>query len=475
MPTIFKSVKPFLPELASAAILSLAFPPVNLVLLAFVGLAPLLRALIEDSGKAAFWRGWRFGYVFYLIQLIWLGQFVFKWTQMAWIGILVTLLGPLVLCWVFGFAALAVNRAWQVRRPWIIPLVWLLAEFVVGRQGPFAFPWSPLALPLAQMPELVQWAAYGQIGLVSAWVCLASVCLVMVGQKWEPRVTARYVTVFLLMLVGTFALMLRPLPGRKLVVAAAQPGIDVAFGDRSQLASVCRDLYAQAAGANLVVFPERITEGGNPPFDPDPTLPALFGGSRTVETTTYQSAYTTAPKPAFADKTQLVIFGEYVPFRQYLPASFRLPQADLTPGETIRTLSVGEVRVGPQLCFEALFPHVGYSQTQQGAQLIAVMAIDDWYLGSAAPEQLQLASRIRAIESGLPLVRSATMGRSLIFDAFGRTVALAEYGQRRVIRATVQVPDGSPNPPARGWVPFLAAFMVLGGLTLRADRRPTPA
>lgn len=477
MSTISKFAKQFGPEMGAAILVSLAFPPFNLFLLVFVGLTPLLLRLSQESGRAAFWRGWRFGYLFFVIQLIWLGQFVYRWTQLSWLAMVVVLVAPLVLAWVFGLAALGVSRAWQLQRPWIIPLLWLLGEFVIGRMGALAFPWSPLGLPLANQVELAQWAAYGQVGLLSAWACLGSVTLVLINQKAPPRIAGRYLTVFLVMLMGSFALMMRDAGGRVTYVAAAQPGVDMAFGNpETQLADLRRassDLYKEAKilGVDLVIFPERVAEGATPPFETDPSVPVLFGGTRTDEEgRTYQSAYATAPEPQVADKTQLVIFGEYVPFRQFLPASFRLPSGDLTPGREIKVVNVGGVKVGPQLCFEALFPHIGFAQTQRGSQLAAVMAIDDWYVGSAAPPQLELASRLRAIESGTPLVRAASSGRSLIFDQFGRTLAAADHGKKELITARVRIPPRSPLPDARGWWPAFALVFSLMGLLVRSPR-----
>lgn len=466
-------------EIWSAILVSLAFPPVNLFLLVFVGLAPMLRTLTEVTPKQAFWIGWRYGYVFLFIQLIWLGQFVTNWTQMPLLGIVIVMIAPLVFAWLYGLFAMAAQRAWAVNRPWTIPLAWMLVEFVMGRFGPLAFPWSPLGLPLANMSSLIQLASYGQIGILSAWAALGSVVLVVMALHENPQIAARYLVVFLGLLVFSFALELRPIEGQKKLLAAAQPGVNVAFGDQTvaqvKLAEACRDLYLQAKfrRVDLVVFPERIAEGGRSlpplmPFEATPNIPVVFGGNRIgADGRAYQTAYSNAPQWSSTDKTQLVIFGEYVPFRSLLPASLKLPQGDLTPGTKVEIIQAGKLKVGPQLCFEALFPHVGYEQATQGAQVATVMAIDDWYLGSAAPEQLQLASRIRAVESGLPLIRAATMGRSMIFDARGRELAVANYGAKQIIAAVTTVPQSSSNPPARAWVPGIALFMMLAGLFVR--------
>ena len=56
------------------------------------------------------------------------------------------------------------------------------------------------------------------------------------------------------------------------------------------------------------------------------------------------------------DKMRPIMFGEYVPLGSYFPWLYRLtPLADgLDPGEAARSLSVGDVRVAPNICFETL-------------------------------------------------------------------------------------------------------------------------
>ncbi|HTQ08475.1 MAG TPA: nitrilase-related carbon-nitrogen hydrolase, partial [Fimbriimonadaceae bacterium] len=163
-----------------------------------------------------------------------------------------------------------------------------------------------------------------------------------------------------------------------------------------------------------------------------------------------------------ADKTRLVIFGEYVPFRNLWPAGFNLPAGNLTPGDKTVTLDVGKFKVGEALCFEALFPDVPYRHALQGANVLAVMSIDDWYFGTNAPEQLRDASNWRAIETGLPVVRAASMGYSIIVDQRGRTVADAPLGGLRTVEAAVQVPDRADLFPLLPVFPYLSVLSLVG-------------
>jgi len=92
----------------------------------------------------------------------------------------------------------------------------------------------------------------------------------------------------------------------------------------------------------------------------------------------------------------------------------------------------------------------------------AVMSIDDWYFGTNAPEQLRDASNWRAIETGLPVVRAASLGYSMVVDQRGRTVSQAPlYGTREVV-AEVQVPERPDLFPLLPVFPYLSVLSLVG-------------
>ena len=153
-----------------------------------------------------------------------------------------------------------------------------------------------------------------------------------------------------------------------------------------------------------------------------------------------------------ADKTRLVIFGEFIPGRDVFPFvqnAFHLPDGDLSAGDKLATVRAGRLTVGPLICFEGLFPDLGLRQAWAGADLLAVMSNDDWF-APFAQARLARAAQWRAIEAGLPLVRAASRGRSMIVSDTGEVLADAPYGERRLVMARV--------PKGRGPFPLVWAF-----------------
>jgi apolipoprotein N-acyltransferase len=462
---------------ASAALLLLAFPPFNLGLLVFVALVPWLLWLRESEGRHAFRSGYLFGLVYMLGQMFWLLPFVSRWTGTSLLGALPWLLASAAGAVYFGLAGWLMSICWRRNWPWLVPIAWAGVEVFRSYIPVFAFPWGLLATPLWPYPQVIQHAYYGTIFLVSASSVFASLAIVqlMVGEGFVRARPAAFAFVGLLML--SLARFGSPDDGQVVPIVIGQTGADMAFGEpmaveRTTAESVER-FYATTvlAGGRFLLLPEGITAGGpaippETPFEVRADVPVVFGGQRGVDPS-YQSTFAYDGRWSYADKTRLVIFGEFVPGRDWIPflSAFDLPAGDLQAGERVQSLEVAGVRVGPLLCFEALFPDIAYRQALQGVQMLAVLSIDDWYMGTPAPDQLKAASIWRAVETGLPLARSASLGHTFAVDARGGMITRAPLGESVAIRAEfVLMPDPAPFPG----LPVFPVVALLGVVLIPA-------
>ena len=119
------------------------------------------------------------------------------------------------------------------------------------------------------------------------------------------------------------------------------------------------------------------------------------------------------------DKFHRVPFGEYVPFRQYLP-EFVIKlidmKLDIVPGRRLRPIAElklpsGEgrscsVRPGVVICYEGVFGYVTRGMVRGGgANVLVALSNDAWYPKSSEPEQHLANATIRAVECGVPMVR----------------------------------------------------------------------
>ena len=438
--------------IAGGVLHALAFPPFGFMLLILVSLAPLLIAVRGATGKQAFGRGYLFGLAFGIPNMFWLQAFVGRWTGSPLLGAVPWLLVCLAFALYFGLFGWLASRAWRIGWPWAIPFAWAAVEIFRSKIPVLFFPWSLSGASLYKLPAFIQSAHYLGEFFIGAWITTVSVIAVMVVYKeqFPPRRVWPYAAISLLVLAVSLGIYSIPPEGKTRTYAAVQPGVDLAFTPVGMQGSMLAEKVPQAMGVaaerrrDLTVFPEGIArwerddDAPTMTFDPTPIGNLVIGGQRVTADGTFQSAFAfDGSKWSHADKTRLVIFGEYVPLRDKLPflASFGVPSGDLRPGEAIGTLQVGDLAVGPALCFEALFEEVSRVSAHRGAEVISVMSIDDWYQGTGAIDALISGAVMRAIENGVPVVRSASLGPSAIVDARGNIVAFSEPGETTTIVA----------------------------------------
>lgn len=98
---------------------------------------------------------------------------------------------------------------------------------------------------------------------------------------------------------------------------------------------------------------------------------------------------------------------------------------------------------------------------------------DGWFGDTTGPWQHFHQSRVRAVEEGIPLVRSANNGVSAVVDGYGRVLSLLPLNARGVIDSGVPAAL-APPPYARlgDWtlVPLVLAFAA-GAFVLARKRR----
>ncbi len=132
-------------------------------------------------------------------------------------------------------------------------------------------------------------------------------------------------------------------------------------------------------------------------------------------------------------KYHLVPFGEYMPLADALRALGLTYLADglvgsFDKGEGPRRLTVpGLPPFQPLICYEAIFPHEVLTGANRPDWLLQVTN-DAWFGNWSGPYQHLSQARMRAIEQGLPLVRSANTGVSAMIDAKGRVLESLPLG-----------------------------------------------
>lgn len=152
------------------------------------------------------------------------------------------------------------------------------------------------------------------------------------------------------------------------------------------------------------------------------------------------------------DKAHLVPFGEYVPFGEVL-RRFGIHGLATSEGggfakggvpqPLIDLPGIGSARA--LICYEGIFAEE--ITTAQRPRLLMMITNDAWFGKGAGPTQHLLQARLRAIEQGLPMVRSANTGISAMIDAYGRITAMIPLDTPGYVDA--------PLPLARDATPYV--------------------
>ncbi|MDM8551419.1 apolipoprotein N-acyltransferase, partial [Desulfobacterales bacterium HSG2] len=142
----------------------------------------------------------------------------------------------------------------------------------------------------------------------------------------------------------------------------------------------------------------------------------------------HNSAYLIGPNGEIKgkyDKVHLVPFGEYVPLKKWLSFAGKIVEhaGDFKPGKKGDTISLGDYRLGVQICYEIIFPNLAGAMVKNGAVLLINITNDAWYGTTSAPYQHFSMTIFRAVENKRSLIRSANTGISGFIDPVGRVIA----------------------------------------------------
>jgi len=155
------------------------------------------------------------------------------------------------------------------------------------------------------------------------------------------------------------------------------------------------------------------------------------------------------------DKSHLVPFAEYLPLEKTLSAmglqKFTGIDGSFTPGGgTVAVAVPGAGTATPLICYEILFP--GEVMPAQRPDWFVNITDDSWFGPWAGPQQHLAVAQMRAIEQGVPVVRAANTGISVVIDPLGRITARLDTGKIGVVDALL------PAAIARTWYSRFGAW-----------------
>jgi apolipoprotein N-acyltransferase len=471
--------------LASGLLLALSRPPVDWWPIALVALVPLLVAWRGDSVRGAAASGFVAGCAYYAVLVSW------SWYFGA-IAI-VPFVGALALYWSGTGAVVAALAKGGLRSPLLTAAVWVLGEALIARWPLGGFSWGELGIAFVDSRLARELASVGGVPLLTFLaITLQATLAEIVGSRgahehrrwpaWEIAVIA------LVLLVPLAGAPLAPTtdPAGTLRFALVQGNdLNRDLTPEEEDARYLPESHFRLAGAleasddlDLVVFPESS-------MDEDPRRDRylsdeLTSTARRLDAWVLANATADAPdgradnlnvlydpdgEPVGTySKRHLVPYGEYVPFRSLLESRIgaldQIPR-DYKPGDEPGVFDVAGHEIATIVCFESAFAHEVRPLVRDGAELIVVTTNNRSYRRSANSAQHGELSRMRAAETGRPVLHAAISGITAVIDADGDVLDSTQLFERTTVVGEVETRTGSTLYVRFGdWVVVLSLLAV---------------
>lgn len=486
-------------------LLSRTFSPVSLFPLIFIAF-PVAIIVIDRarSARQAFNIGWWYGFGFFAASLNWIA---ISFSQQDRVP---AALGPFAIAALAAAMALYIGLVFAFARmnwsssPWRVVLfaaVWTLFE--VARGVLFTgFPWSLMGSIWADWLWPLQGArlvsVYG-LSFLTVWLG-ASVILLLAKDRWSTGL-APFLCVFMLftamIMWGGARLATEPTRYHdsiqlRLVQANVPqrlkwvPSLIGDHFDRHVQLSRGASATGTARHVSILVWPEASVQRSD--FDREgsilryrlsrllePGAVAIVGanryewrperGQRAYDV--FNSLFVVGHEGdvlARYDKRHLVPFGEYLPFQDLLN---KVGIEQLTGGRGFATgTSTAAITVPdippfqPLICYEAIFPAKVRDPAGE-AQWMLNITNDGWFGISEGPHQHLALAKMRAVEEGLPLVRSASTGISAVVDPVGRITVFRGVNQNGTVDAKLPLPIQQPTAISTYWRIIILLILLI--------------
>ncbi len=140
------------------------------------------------------------------------------------------------------------------------------------------------------------------------------------------------------------------------------------------------------------------------------------------------------------DKQILVPWGEYIPLATMLQPVLQkvaYGMQDFNVGQRSDLLNLNSLKALPLICYEVIFSHHLRHFPLIQSDFILNITNDSWFGDTIGPYQHFAIARMRAIEYGLPLIRTASSGISAVIDAYGRVIQQTPLNTQYVFSAPI--------------------------------------
>ena len=440
--------------LIAGSFFPLAFAPFDLFPAAVIAPALLFLLWLDIPPRKAMRRGFVFGIGMFGVGVNWVFVSMYEYGEVslplslfltaclvAFLSLFPAFLGYVLARFYNGAGA----RATALRLALIFPAGWLLFEWI---RGWFltGFPWLNLGYSQLETP-LAGLAPLGGVYFVSLAVALSAGWLALLIRAENHRSRAVAAIALLVLWGGAAALNAvtwTQASGEPLRVTLLQGDIPQDIKWLWDMRQPSIELYTALTrehwDSQLIVWPESALpemydeakdlldglEQEARAHHSDLLIGVLYEDAASGRY--YNSMVSVGSGRQFYHKHHLVPFTEYLPLQNVLGGIvdfMQVPMSDFSAGPAVQApLAVAGQRAGISICYEDAFGEEVIRELPKATLLVNV-SNDAWFGRSIAPQQHLQIARMRALETGRPLLRATNTGMTAIVDARGRLQAVA--------------------------------------------------
>jgi apolipoprotein N-acyltransferase len=518
----------FLMLLVAGAVAGLSVPPLYLLPALFVTMPFWVWALDGAERRSglgrlfgpAFAIGFAFGWGYFIVAFHWLGAAFLLEGGLYLIPMPFAILALAALIALFwGLASALAHLCWSHGAWRIVTLAAFVAAAEYARGTLFSgFPFDLLGYALTANTEMMQLASLVGVYGLTLLAALLAMTPALIWPADGRSLAARLVPFFLAIAAiaaqvgyGSYRVRSTTIAERTdMKVRMVQPVVtehsDWAVANPPQIVGRLIDLSSAKTGPNdpgladktQLIWPEsvfpffmsqypeglariaRMLPDGTTLLTGAPREPEAIAADPGADNPGYNSLLainTDGEIVGSYDKSHLVPFGEYLPFadfwklfgiRQFVPGT-----NGWAPGDGRRLMSPpGMPAFIALICYEAIFSG-DLGADPQKAEFLLNISNDEWFDGSIGPAQHARHALLRAVETGLPLLRVTNSGVTFAADPLGRITDQLPAGSPGVLDVVPRQKLPETLFDRVGNWPFLALVLVgiLAGLVTRT-RRP---
>lgn len=453
-------------SIISGILLGLSFQKFNFFLFAWIAFVPLIYCIYKNNLKYSALYGFVTGIIYSLIAFNWMFLFLLINTKSI-VAASVTALffwiyqSIYFILWSVISCFIKRNNSWIFA--FFVSSLWIVFEYVKN-YFLSGFPINLLGYSQCSFLPLIQFAdVFGVYGISFVIILINCSLFYWLYNKNKKHLIITVIIISLLFVYGFIKMnqISKINSKEEIKVGVVQPNIAQEKKWRENLKNeIIKNIYDAAQyfrdrNCEVILYPEtllpRLLEQNEEmqSFVRNISLYSnlsLIGGKTVENKNLYNSIFLISKEGNIVDKYKkkhLVLFGEYVPFENFLVKL--LEKVNLTDNfskeQELRVFYFDKCILGINICSENYYPYLSRELVLKGATILTTHSNDAWCDGLSYPYQHFVLNIFRAIENRKYLIVASNTGISGVVAPTGKILKQTKNQEQSCFEETVYTND----------------------------------